>query len=117
MLLLQVLTGAPGVVLCGDTAALRRLCRTQVSAADVVVDIGASTGAASGVCAAHGAAVTGVDISKEALEQAQLQQPNVRSALLLLAVHRIGRLASGRIFASIGYRPAQTRATVTTDLL
>lgn len=44
---MQVYTGHPSVILCSDTKSFRKLCRTQVSEGDSVIDIGASYGAST----------------------------------------------------------------------
>lgn len=68
------------MVLCGDTDSFRQLCRTQVGEGDSVVDIGCSFGVSTHICAQSGAAVVGIDISKDALAHARASYPDVECA-------------------------------------
>jgi 2-polyprenyl-3-methyl-5-hydroxy-6-metoxy-1,4-benzoquinol methylase len=76
--LFQVLSGKNQVIVCGDTDSLRQLCRTQIRHGDTVVDVGCSYGSCSHLCHEQGARVVGVDVSKEVIEQAQADLPNIR---------------------------------------
>ena len=75
-----MLTGAASVVICGDTAALRHLCTSQLRRGDSVVDVGASTGMATQAAWRACGRAVGVDVSKELLAVARRDFPHLTCA-------------------------------------
>lgn len=71
-------SGKKVAVVCATTDQYRRLARSQVTAADAVVEVGCSTGGCTALLARHAGRVVGVDNSQQLVREARARNPLVR---------------------------------------
>lgn len=80
--LVRVLTRAhsasPQVLIVADTVSFRRLAKSQVGYGDAVLEVGSSLGECTCVLASRAAAVVGIDVAGELVEESRRRHPHCR---------------------------------------
>jgi len=68
----------PRVLIMADTTTYRRMAKTQVGKQDAVLEIGSAFGECTRVLSCHAAAVVGVDVSQELVEESRRRNAQLR---------------------------------------